>query len=193
MKINPGKSKAVSFTGARVKEQLKYSLGDQRVPGASSCKYLGIIIRNDLSWADQVNYTVRKAWKALHFVMRVLKKGNSNTKSLAYTSPVRPILDFWAVCWDPYNERQINALDRVQKQAAIFATGHNHRNGSDWESLAQRRKIARLCALFKAYTGERSWRATGERLQGPCYLSRDDPDRKIRSRKQKTDIGKFPL
>jgi hypothetical protein len=58
MKINPGKSKAVSFTRARVKKQLKYSLGDQRVPEASSCKYLGIIIRSDLSWADQVNYTV---------------------------------------------------------------------------------------------------------------------------------------
>jgi hypothetical protein len=27
---------------------------------ASSCKYLGIILRRDLSWADQVNYTVKK-------------------------------------------------------------------------------------------------------------------------------------
>jgi hypothetical protein len=81
-----------------MKEPLKYCLGDQRVPEASSCKYLGIIISSDLSWADQVNYTVRKAWKALHFVMRVLKKGNSNTRSLAYTSLVRPILDYGAVC-----------------------------------------------------------------------------------------------
>jgi len=32
---------------------------------ASSCKYLGITLRNDLSWVDQVNYTVKKAWKAL--------------------------------------------------------------------------------------------------------------------------------
>jgi hypothetical protein len=29
------------------------------------------------------------------------------------------------------------------------------------------------------------------RLQSPCYLSRVDHDRKIRSRKQKTDIGKY--
>jgi hypothetical protein len=121
----------------------------------SSCKYLGIIIRNDLSWADQVNYTVQKAWKALHFVMRVLKKGNSNTKSLAYTSLVRLILEYGAACWDPYREGQINALEHVQKKAAKFAIGHNHRNGSDWESLAQRRMTARLCALFKAYTGSR--------------------------------------
>jgi hypothetical protein len=57
--------------------------------------------------------------------------------------------------------------------------------------LTERRKIARLCALFKAYTGERAWKAMGDRLQSPCYLSRVDHDRKIRSRKEKTDIGKY--
>ena len=29
------------------------------------------------------------------------------------------------------------------------------------------------------------------KLQWPCYLSRDDHDRKIRTRKQRTDIGKY--
>jgi len=59
---------------------LGYSLGDQKIPEASSCKYLGIILRIDLNWVDQVNYTRQKAWKALRFVMRVLRKGNWNTK-----------------------------------------------------------------------------------------------------------------
>jgi hypothetical protein len=114
MKINAGKSKAVSFTRARTKDPLSYSLRDELIPEVSICKYLGIILRSDLSWADQVNNTVRKAWKALHFIRRILKKGNSNTKSLAYTSLVRPILEYGAACWDPYREGQINALDRVQ-------------------------------------------------------------------------------
>jgi len=55
MKIDPNKSKALSFTRARLKDPLNYSLGDQKIPEASFCKYLGIIIRSDLSWADQVN------------------------------------------------------------------------------------------------------------------------------------------
>jgi len=97
-----------------------------------------------LSWADQVNFTVQKAWRALHFLMCIVKKGNKNTKSLAYVSLVRPILEYGAVCWDPYREYQISALDRVQNKAAKFA--HNS-GGSDWESLAQRRKVARMCAL----------------------------------------------
>jgi hypothetical protein len=44
MKTNPNKSKALSFTRVRVKDPLNYSLGDQKIPEASCCKYLGIII-----------------------------------------------------------------------------------------------------------------------------------------------------
>jgi len=53
--------------------------------------------------------------------MRIVKKGNKNTKSLAYTSLVRSILEYGAACWDPYKESQISALDRVQNKAAKFA------------------------------------------------------------------------
>jgi len=144
---NPVKSKAIGFTRARVKKPLGCSLGDQEISETSICKYLGIILRNDLKWVDQVNYAAQKAWKALHFVMRVLKKGNRNKKSLACTSLVRPILEYGSACWDPCREGQINALGRVQKKAAQFT---NHTKDSDWETLAQRRTIARLCALFKA-------------------------------------------
>jgi hypothetical protein len=38
MKINPGKSKTIRFTRARVKNPLNYSLGDQKIPESSSCK-----------------------------------------------------------------------------------------------------------------------------------------------------------
>jgi hypothetical protein len=73
MKINPGKSKAASFTRARVKNPLNYSLLDQVIPDASSCKYSGIILCNYLSLTDHVNYIAKKTWKALHFTMRILK------------------------------------------------------------------------------------------------------------------------
>jgi hypothetical protein len=84
MKIKPSKFTAVRFTRARVKGPLNYTLGDQLIPEANSWKYLGVILRRDLNWADHVNYTMKKVWKALHFIMRILKNGNSNTKSLTY-------------------------------------------------------------------------------------------------------------
>ena len=117
MKINPSKSKAIRFTRARVKDPLNYSLMDTLIAEASSCRYLGIILSSDLSCANHVNYTVKKAWKALHFTMQILKKGNSNTKSLAYMS----------------------LLDRVQNKATKF---EHHTNSPNWEILASRRKLS---------------------------------------------------
>ena len=97
----------------------------------------------------------KKGRKALQFIMCIVKKGNSNTKSLAHTTLVRPILEYWAACWDPYREEQIHALDRVQKKAAKFA--HNT-NESKWETLSQRRKISRSlqCVLWR--TGVEGYR-----------------------------------
>ena len=65
--------------------------------------------------------------------MRILKKGNNNTKRLGYTTLVKPILEFGAVCWDPYREGQVSALNRVQKRAAKSA---NNINEWGWETLA---------------------------------------------------------
>jgi len=61
MKVNPGKSKAISFTKARVNDPLNYFGGDQKIPEASR-------------WAGQVSYTVQKVWKALRFVMLIPKR-----------------------------------------------------------------------------------------------------------------------
>ena len=83
MKINLRKGQAVNFKKARVKDPLNYFCGDQIILEASSCKYLGIILCSDLIWADEVNCIVQRAWKAMHFIMHVLKTGKSNTKSLA--------------------------------------------------------------------------------------------------------------
>jgi len=76
-------------------------------------------------------------------------------------STIHQDLEYVSACWYPNREGEINALDRVQKRAAQFT---NHTKDSDWETLAQRRTIARLCTLFKAYSGERAWKAIRDRL-----------------------------
>jgi hypothetical protein len=151
-KINPGKSKGLSFTKTSVKERIRYYFGDQLIAEASSFKNAGTIIRRNLNLADHVNYTLRKTWKALRFIMRILKKGNNNTRRLAYTALVRQILEYGAEGWDPCREGQISVLNRVQKIAVKCA---NNINEPDWETLAQRRLMAQICTLFKAYTGGR--------------------------------------
>ena len=76
----------------------------------------------------------------------------------------------------------------MHEKAAKFV---NLTNESNWEKLAQHRKIAGICALYKAYSGEPGWKDIGERSQRPYYLSWVDHDWKIRNRWQKRDIGKY--
>ena len=102
-------------------------------------------------------------------------------------SSVRSILEYEAACWDPCGG-QINALNRVQTKVAQFT---NHTKDSGWETLAQRRTTARLCALFKACSGERAWKAVSDRLGRASYWNRADHIRKIRDRKERTDIGQY--
>ena len=89
----------------------------------------------------------------------------------------------------PYRECQISALDRVQNKAAKFT---HHSGGSGWESLAQRRKTARMCALYKAYTGDRAWKAISDRLQAPSYLGSIIIGKSEPENKEKTS-GNTPL
>jgi hypothetical protein len=70
MKINPGKSKRIRFTRARVKSPLGCTFGNPEIPEASS----------DLNWVDQVNYTAQKSLEGTsHCNAR-------SQKRLAYTS-----------------------------------------------------------------------------------------------------------
>jgi len=116
MKTYPVKSNVLRFTRTQVKNPLVNSLGAQKFPEASNCKYLRIILRSNLNCVEQVNFTSqKKAWKALHFAMYVVKKGNRNKQSLDYTSLVRPIHEYGFAYWD-LCRGQINASDRVQKK-----------------------------------------------------------------------------
>ena len=67
--------------------------------------------------------------------MHILKKGNNNMKRLAYTALVRPVLEYGAVCWDPYREGQVSTLNWVQRRAAKFANNINVGDGKLWYTV----------------------------------------------------------
>jgi hypothetical protein len=116
--------------------------------------------------------------------------GNSSTKRLAYTAPICSILEYGSACCNLNRDVQIQALDRLQKKVTKFAYNTNE---STWEIFTQHKKISHICALFKVYAGERAWKAIGDRLKWPYYLSRVNHKWKIRKRGQRKDIGKYSV
>jgi len=76
-------------------------------------------------------------------------------------SLVHPIIENGSACCNPCTDGQINTLsDGVQTKAAQFT---DHMKDSDWQTSAQCRTIARLFALFKAYSGHFLKRTLGNR------------------------------
>ena len=53
--------------------------------------------------------------------------------------------------------------------------------------------VKRLCALFKAFSGERVWKAIRENLRRSYYeyMNKVDHVQKIRDRRRRTDNGKY--
>ena len=91
-------------------------------------------------------------------------------------------------CVGTIQRRSCKRFKWVQKREAKFA---NYVSLSVLETLAKRRLIARICALFKTYSGRRTWEAIENRLLKPYYLSWGDHNGKISTRKQRTDVGKY--
>ena len=114
--------------------------------------------------------------------MRTLRKGTSNTKSLAHITPVRPILEYGAACWDPYRESQICELDRVHRKLLSLLTSQIIRNREQWPRVGR---------LYEAYCGERVWKDVGGRLERPQYWNRTGHSRKLGAGGRETDIRKY--
>jgi hypothetical protein len=66
----------------------------------------------------------------------------------------------------------------------------NNTNNYGWKTLERRSLIARICALYKAYTGRRAWKAIRDSLLKPCYLCKDDKNGKLGLGKKKS-VGKY--
>ena len=88
---------------------------------------------------------------------RNLKVSSQSIRELAYKAFVRPILEYSSSVWDPYQQKDIDLLERVQRRAARFVL-RRYRNTSSvsamikdlgWPSLQQRRQTARLTMLYK--------------------------------------------
>ena len=87
----------------------------------------------------------------------------TDCRKTAYISLVRSVLDYGSIIWDPYLTKNIEKLERVQRQAARFITGdyHSCEDGSvtkmletlELETLERRRSSCRLVFLFKVVKG----------------------------------------
>ena len=122
-----------------------------------STRYLGVELQSNMAWNKHIDQTIKKGNSMLGFLRRNLKVGNESTKTAAYSSLIRPILEYCCTVWSPHNRDYINKLEMVQRRAARYVTNRYHNTSSvtsmldhlEWEYLEARRTKCQLTMLFK--------------------------------------------
>ena len=104
---------------------------------------------------------LNKANSVLGLIQHNPKLANRDPKELAYTSLVRSILEYSSTLWDPFYQKDIDRLERVQRRAARFVFNDYKPLSSvtsmvsqlGWKPLAERRREHRLSLLYKIING----------------------------------------
>ena len=164
MQFHPQKCTVVRINSNRRQIiNTSYQIHGHTLEVVDSSKYLGVTISEDLTWRKHIDDTVNKANKTFGFVPQNLSDCSAPVKSAAYTTMVRPRLEYSSTVWDPHHNRDIHNLEQVQHRAARFVNRNytertpgcvtNMVQNLGWESLQHRRYINRLSMLFKIQYG----------------------------------------
>ena len=154
MAFHPEKCSAIRVTRARKPISSSYTLKGHTLNMEDSTRYLGVELQSSMSLNRQ---TVKKSNSTLRFLRRNLRISNEQTKSAAYFSIVRPIIEYCSTVWSPHTNGYVSKVEMVQRRAARYVT-NMYRNTSsvtsmldhlDWESLEARRAKTQLTMLFK--------------------------------------------
>ena len=159
MSFHPKKCTTIRVTRTKWPLNTKYQLHGLTLEEVQGVKYLGIRISSDLSWREHVRQTTAKATKSLVFLRRNLHSCPQNVRAQAYTTLIRPVLEYASTVWDPHEIQLIQQIEQVQRQATRFATGSyysrdpgcvtNMLNKLQWEPLQHRRAKSIVIMLYK--------------------------------------------
>ena len=95
-------------------------------------RYLGVDISSNLSWGSRIDRITGTAHKTLDFVQRNIRIKMSGVREAAFTTLVRPQLEYAAAIWDPHHKDKVDQIEKVQRQAARWTSC----NFDTWASVS---------------------------------------------------------
>ena len=110
-----------------------------------------------LEWEAHIDKITSKANSTLGFLRRNLKACPPKLREAAYFSLVRSSLEYSSAVWDPFRQKDIDKLEKIQRAAARFVTQNYRQTASvtslmhnlGWTDLKTKRKNSRLLCMFK--------------------------------------------
>ena len=137
--------------------QSTYTIHNHNLETTDTAKYLGIHINNTLNGNTHINKTAQRANTTSAFLHRNIRTCPRKTKHLAYTTLVRPILEYASIIWDPQTATNIHKLEMVQRRSARYIMHNYTRHAGvttmlqhlDLPTLQQRRQHSKIIMLYR--------------------------------------------
>ena len=156
MHFHPQKCQTMHITKKQNIIQSTYTIHNHNLQTTNTAKYLGIHIHNTLNWNAHINKTAQRANTTSAFLHRNIRTYPRKIKHLAYTTLVRPILDYASIIWDPHTDSNIHKLETVQRRSARHIIHNYNRHASvttmlqhlDLPTLQQRRQHSKIIMLY---------------------------------------------
>ena len=118
------------MTGSRNPINANYSLTGHILENVTCARYLGVGISSGLSWRSHIDRVTGSATKTLNFVRRNVKTQHPGVREMAYSTLVRPQLEYAAAVWDPHTKGKTQLGEKVQRRAASWVSDNNERLAS---------------------------------------------------------------
>ena len=157
MHFHPQKCQTMHITNKRNIVQSTYTIHNHNLETTDTAKYLGSHIKNTLNWNTHINKTTQRANTTSAFLHRNIRTCPRKTKHLAYTTLVRPILEYASIIWDPQTATNIHKLEMIQRRSARHIMHNYTRHASvttmlqhlDLPTLQQRRQHSKIIMLYR--------------------------------------------
>ena len=134
MRFNTSKCEILQIgTGTRTLPATHfYTLNGDVLKLVSSAKYLGVLATHNLSWSDHIRGISAKANAKLGWARRNLRGCPYKLRETAYTTLIRPGLEYCDTIWDPHSKADAALLDQVQNRASRWAKGKSKFEASNF-------------------------------------------------------------
>lgn len=168
LKLNLSKTKFMAIGFNTAAHNVSVRIDNCEIEEVSVIKYLGVMIDNQLTFGDNVDYLIKKISRKISFLGRCKKKMDTDTRLLFYKTIIVPHFDYCSTLLLLANDSQIERLQKQQNRALriIFneqRRAHIHTMLSTLSLLDVKQRITFnvLVLIYKARTN-----------QLPTYLSK---------------------
>ena len=159
MQFNADKCFTIHLTKKRKTSEFNYTLHNHILEVTKDSKYLRATFSSDLSWTNHINNISAKANRTIGFLRRNIHSCPKEVKAAAYTTLVRPSIEYASSVWDPHTRNNIHQLEAIQRRAARFVYNNFYDREPgvvtsmisrlQGESLEQQRAKARATFMYK--------------------------------------------